>query len=179
MRKIKPIKRTGLPFTAERRKGLTLIELIVASAMATICMLAVGGVFSDTQKAWNVTYSRAHEPIMVNSHLANKAFEATVRKASCEKYKIDTEGHWVEVYYFASDASATTDRYAKMYVEDGTFYIENGVFNPRETLETTAICSTVTDYLFSGSGRCIRMRMTLSDDNSDVNFISSAVPQNQ
>jgi hypothetical protein len=169
MKKIKPAKRTGL----------TLVELMVASAMAIICMLAVGVVFSENQKEWNSTYNRAHEPIMVNSHLANKAFESIVRKASCEKYKLDIDGHWVEVYYFDSDASPATDRFAKMYVENGTFYIETGIIDPRETLNTTAICNTVTDYLFSGSGRCIRMRMTLSNSDSDVNFISSAVPQNQ
>jgi Tfp pilus assembly protein PilE len=167
-----------------RRAGLTLIELMVASSLAIICMLAIGVVFSDTQKAWNSTYNRAHEPIMVNSHLANKAFEATIRRASCEKYMLDTpdtygNSHWVEVYYFDSNASATTDRYAKMYVENGTFYIERGIFEPRETLDTTAICSTVTNYSFSGSGRCIRMSMTLSNSDSDVNFICSAVPQNQ
>jgi hypothetical protein len=66
-----------------------------------------------------------------------------------------------------------------MYVENGTFYIENGTLDPRQATDTIAICNIVTDYLFSGSGRCIRMKMTLSDNVHDVNFISSAVPQNQ
>ena len=174
MIKMKPIRRTGL----------TLVELMVACSMSTICMLAVGAVFSDSQKAWNITYTKANSAIMLDSHLANKAFEATVRMASCEKYLLDTpdadgKSHWVEVYYYASDASTTTDRYAKLYVDGGTFYIEHGIFDPRETLATTPICSTVTAFNFSGSGRCIRMQMTLSDSDSDVSFISSAVPQNQ
>jgi hypothetical protein len=185
MIKIKPIKRTGLPFVAQRRTGLTLIELMVASTMATICMITVGTVFSDSQKAWNQTYTKANSSIMLDSQLASKAFEATVRKASCEKYMLDppdAEGHshWVEVYYYASDASTTTDRYAKLYVDGGTFYIEHGVFDPRETLgDPTTICSGVTAFNFSGSGRCIRLDMTLSNNNDDVSFISSAVPQNQ
>jgi len=109
-----------------------------------------------------------------------KAFESTIRKASCEKYLLDTAGRWVEVYYFASNTSATTDRYARMYVDNGgTFYIDNGVISPRSSLSVTPICSTVTSFLFSGSGRCIRMQMTLSNNNDDVSFISSAVPQNQ
>ena len=166
---MKPIKRTGL----------TLIELMVASAMATICVLAVGAVFSDSQKAWNATYTKANCSIMLDSHLASKAFEATIRKASCERYLLDSAGQWVEVYYFASDASATTDRYARMYVEDRTFYIEYGIFSPRETFGTTTICNNVTAFSFSGSGRCIRMNMTLSNNNDDVSFSSAAVPQNQ
>jgi len=153
----------------------------VASALAIICMLAVGAVFSDSQKAWNETYTKANSSIMLDSHIASKAFEATIRKASCEKYLLDTAvpAHWVEVYYFASDTSATTDRYARLKVEGGTFYIEHGIFNPRQTLDTTPICDNVTAFSFSGSGRCIRMQMTLSNNNDDVSFISSAVPQNQ
>ena len=167
-----------------RRTGLTLIELMVAAALATICMLAVGAVFSDSQKAWNTTYTKANSSIMLDSHLASKAFDATIRKASCEMYLLDTpdsEGkiHWAEVYYFASDASVTTDRYARMYVNDGTFYIEHGVISPRQTLDTVPICNNVTAFAFSGSGRCIRMQMTLSSGSDDVSFISSAVPQNQ
>jgi prepilin-type N-terminal cleavage/methylation domain-containing protein len=179
MIKIKPI----------RRSGLTLIELMVAAALAVICMLAVGLVFSDSQKAWNRTYTKANSAVMLDSHMASKAFEATVRKATCERYLLDppdanNESHWVEVYYFASDSSETTDRYAKLYVEDGTFKIEHGVFNPENnpaTTEsyTTEICSNVTNFNFSGSGRCIRLEMTLSEGNDSVTFISSAIPQNQ
>jgi hypothetical protein len=162
-----------------RRTGLTLVELMVASAMATICMLAVGVVFSDSQKAWNETYTKANSAIMLDSHLASKAFEATIRKASCEKYSLDPAGHWVEVYYFASETSATLDRYARLKVEGGEFYIERGSLNPEQYINDVNICKNVTAFSFSGSGRCIRMQMTLSNNDSDVSFISSAVPQNQ
>jgi Tfp pilus assembly protein PilE len=172
-----------------RRTGLTLIELMVASAMATICVLAVGVVFSGSQKAWNNTYTKANSSIMLDSHLASKAFEATVRKASCEKYSLDTEvgheGHWVEVYYFASNDSNTPDRYACLQVEGGTFYIDHGA-TPSPIQQTgtpdppqNQICENVTAFSFSSSGRCIRMKMTLSNNDSDVSFISAAVPQNQ
>lgn len=179
---IKPIKRTGLPFVAQqRRTGLTLVELMVASALSTICMLAVGAVFSDSQKAWNETYIKANSSIMLDSHIACKAFEATVRKASCERYLLDSDpaGRWIEVYYFASEASTSLDRYARFTVEGGTFYIECGIIDPRQTLYINPICNGVTAFSFSGSGHCIRMQMTLSNNDSDVSFISSAVPQNQ
>ncbi|MFH1369865.1 MAG: prepilin-type N-terminal cleavage/methylation domain-containing protein [Planctomycetota bacterium] len=172
MRKIKPIRRTGL----------TLIELMVALALATICILAVGAVFSDSQKAWNKTYTKANNAIMLDSHLAGKAFETTIRNASCEKYLLDPESRWVEVYYFASETSATLDRYARLYVEGGIFYIQHGIPDPpgpRQTLYTNPICENVTAFSFSGSGRCIRMQMTVSDNDSDVSFISSAIPQNE
>jgi prepilin-type N-terminal cleavage/methylation domain-containing protein len=162
-----------------RRTGLTLIELMVVTALASICMLAVGVVFCDSQKAWNGTYTKANSSIMLDSQLASKAFEAAIRKASCEKYSLDTAGRWVEVYYFASETSTTTDRYARLYLEGGTFYIECGILDPRQTLYTNPICNNVTAFSFSGSGRCIRMKMTLSDNSQDVNCISSAVPQNQ
>jgi hypothetical protein len=142
-------------------------------------MVSVGFVFSDSQKAWNKTYTKANSSIMLDSHRAGKAFEATIRKASSEKYMLDAEGHWVEVYYFSSDTASTIDRYARLKVEDGTFFVEHGIPSPRQTLYTNPICENVTSFSFSGSGRCIRMRMTVSDGDSDVSFISSAVPQNE
>lgn len=169
MIKIKPIRRTGL----------TLTELMLATVLAAICMVSVGFVFSDSQKAWNKTYIKANSAIMLDSHRAGKAFEATVRKASSEKYLLDPEGRWVEVYYFASNNSTKLDRYARLYVSGGTFNIENGIPDPKQTLYTTTICENVTAFSFSGSGRCIRMQMTLSDNDSDVSFVSSAIPQNQ
>ncbi len=162
-----------------KRTGLTLIELMVASALVTMCVLAVGAVFSDSQKAWNTTYTKANSGITLDSQLASKAFEATIRRATCQQYTIDTANQWVEVYYFASDASTTIDRYAKLYVNGGTFVIEHGVFDPRETLNTIPICDNVTAFSFTNSGRCIRMRMTLSNGTEDVSFRSSAIPQNQ
>ena len=156
--------------------------------MATICVLAVGVVFSDSQKAWNETYIKANSSIMLDSHLASKAFEATVRKASCEKYLLDNDGHWVEVYYFASNDSNTPDSYACLQVEGGKFYIDHGALpssrqlssNPDDWPEPqNQICENVTAFSFSSSGRCIRMKMTLSNNDSDVSFISAAVPQNQ
>jgi hypothetical protein len=174
MLKIRPIKRAGL----------TLIELMTASVMGVTCMLAVGAVVYDSQKAWNETYTKANSAIMLDSHMASKAFEATVRNATCEKYLLDPpdmdgKSHWVEVYYFASTSSAIIDRYAKLYVEGGKFYIEHGNISPRQILNTIAICSNVTGFNFSGSGRCIRMDMTLSNNNEDVSFFCSAIPQNQ
>ena len=175
MLKIRPIKRAGL----------TIVELITASVMGVICLLAVGTVVYDSQKAWNETYTKANSSIMLDSHMASKAFEATVRKATCQQYTLDPPdeessiSHWAEVYYFASTTSADTDRYAKLYVENGTFYIEHGVFSPRQVLGTIPICNNVTAFSFSGSGRCVRMQMTLSEGNDSVSFISSAIPQNQ
>jgi Tfp pilus assembly protein PilE len=184
---LRPVLRSFNEGGSAAKKGLTLIELMVASAMATICVLAVGAVFSDSQKAWNQTYIKANSSIMLDSHLASKAFEATIRKASCERYLLDPAGQWVEVYYFASDASTTTDRYAYLHVENNTFYIDHGTTpSPRQQIgrpdpSPNPICENVDEdaFSFSGSGRCIRLDMTLSNNDSDVRFFSSAVPQNQ
>ena len=165
---------------AIKRPGFTITELMLAVALVSTCMVSVGFVFFDNQRAWNTTYTKANSAIMLDSHMAGKAFESTVRKASCEKYLLDPDGLWVEVYYFASAASANVDRYARMKVESGTFKIEHGIYTPvRQTLYTTDICDGVTAFSFSGSGRCIRMKMTVSDNDSDVSFVSSAIPQNE
>ena len=163
-----------------KNRGFSLTELMLVIALASTCMVSVGFIFLDNQRAWNDTYIKANSTIMLDSHRAGKAFDATVRKASAEKYLIDSAGQWVEVYYFDSEASAKIDRYARLYVTGGTFYIEHGIPDPRQTLYTNPICQHVTAFYFTNSGRCIRMQMTLSDDNgTDVSFISSAIPQNE
>jgi hypothetical protein len=170
-------------FNMKRKKfrnlGLSLTEVMLAVAMVTTCMIAVGGIFFDSHKAWTETYGRAYTGIMLESNQAAKAFEAAVRKASCEKYLLDNSGRWVEVYYFNSAASAKVDRYARLYVENGTFKIEYGSIDPRQPIDIISVCSNVTAFTFSGMGHCIRMQMTLSDNDYDVSFVASAVPQNQ
>ncbi len=159
--------------------GFTLIELMIVCAMVTTCIVAVGVVFSDSQKSWNATYRRAYCDVMLDSHIASKAFEASVRRATCERYLLDNTGRWIEVYYFADGTSPKLDRYAKLFTTGGTFYIEYGCLDPKQTYDVIPICENVTACTFSGAGRCIRMQMTLSDNNHDVSLIASAVPQNQ
>jgi len=162
-----------------RKTGFTLTELMIVTALASVCMVSVGAVFVDSQKAWNQTFQKNNSAIMVESNLATKAFEATVRKATSDKYLLDTAGLWVEVYYYSSATATKLDRYAKLYMTGGKFYIEGGRIDPPETLSVSLICSSVTACTFSASGKCIRMQMTLSDNDRDVSFICSAVPQNQ
>jgi len=162
--------------------GLTLIELVIAAAMATISMLAISAVFSDSQKSWKATYEKAYSGVVTNSHIARKAFEATIRRAICDRYELDDYGlgQRVEVYYFAADTSPKADRYACLYAsDDGTFCLEYGKLSPRETLDTLPICENVTACSFSGAGRCIRMSLTLSKDGRSATLLASATPQNQ
>ncbi len=158
-----------------------MIELMIASSIALVCLLSVGTIISESQKAWNDTYTKATSSTMLDSHVATKMFEAAIRKASSEKYLLDPAGRWVEVFYFDSEASTATDRYAKFYVENSVFYLEYGIISPSQVINTVPICGNVAEYNFSGSGRCIRLEMTIGDPNigSDVSFVTSAVPQNQ
>ena len=162
-----------------KNNGLTLTEVMLAVAMVSTCMIAVGSIFFDSHRAWTETYGRANSGIMLESNQAAKSFEATVRKASCEKYLLDSTGRWVEVYYYDSKTSSKLDRYARLYVSGGTFYIEYGSLEPRQLIDTIPVCQNVTAFSFSGMGHCIRMQMTLSTNDYDVSFVSSAVPQNQ
>ncbi len=159
--------------------GFTIVELVIAAAMATISMLAISAVFSDSQKSWNATYQRAYSSVVIESHIARKAFEATIRRAVCDRYMLDDNGHWVEVYYFAADTSTKADRYARLYASDGTFYLDYGKLNPKETLGILPVCENVTACSFSGAGRCIRMSLTLSKNGRSTTLLASATPQNQ
>jgi prepilin-type N-terminal cleavage/methylation domain-containing protein len=52
--------RKGLPFVAQRRRGLTLIELIAAIGIASIVMLAAAMLVSSGFKGWNQIYNNAN-----------------------------------------------------------------------------------------------------------------------
>ena len=162
-----------------RQSGVTLVEVTVVCAMVAICILAVGVVFSDSHKSWNQTYQRAYCDPMIESHVAAKTFEAVIRRATCERFLLDNSGQYIEVYYFATETSPKVDQYAKMYTSGGTFFLEFGETSPRETLGIIPVCDNVVSCTFSGAGRCIRMHMTLTDNDHDVSLIASAIPQNQ
>ena len=138
-------------------RGFTLIELIIATAIMVIVVLAIGTALVDGQRGWSMQYERIYSDVVTDGYVARRKFDAVTRMSSRDKFLLDGAGSWVEVYYYANDDSAVVDRYARFYVANGNLSVEYGQLDPKETLSVETICGNVSGCTFRQVGRSIQM----------------------
>ena len=160
------------------RRGFTLIELIIATAIMVIVMLAVGMVLVDGQRGWSNMYNRTQSGVVTESYAARRKFDSVMRKASGEWFLLDSGGSWIEVYYYASAGSALVDRYTRFYVAGGNLYVEYGQLNSKITLSVETLCGNVSSCVFKQAGKSVQMVLTLDDGEQDNTIVCSAVLHN-
>jgi hypothetical protein len=157
-----------------------MTELAIAIAASVIVMVGVAIVLVDGMKGWNRMYNRAYGDVVTDSYVARKLFDTEIRKASRERFLVDEDGGWLEIYYYFNAASAEPDRYARFYTSNGgELKVEYGILEPRETMRIQTICSNVTSCTFMGQGRSAQMVLTLDDGSQTVTTVTSAVMHNQ
>jgi len=167
------------------RSGFTLLELVIALAIAAVVIVAVGFIVADSQRAWGAMYNRIYSDAATDSYVAAKEFDAVVRKASGEKFLLSESSDWVEVYYAGDASSGVVDSYARFSYTAGSgdskgrLLVEYGRLNPKEALATKIISENVSACVFKASGRSIQMMLTLNDGSQAVTVISSAFMHNQ
>jgi hypothetical protein len=159
--------------------GFTIAELMIAIVVSVIVIGTVAVVLVDGMRGWNRMYSRVYADVVTDSHVARRMFEVEVRKASRERFLVDKDGDWLEIYYYFSSASPEPDRYARFYTSDGDLNVEYGIVEPRETLRVQTVCGNVTSCAFFGQGRSAQMLLTLADGSQSVTTVGSAVMHNQ
>ena len=162
-----------------RTKGFTLVELMVATVISAIVLIGIGSVLASSQRDWNNMYNRMYSDVVVDSHIARKAFDAVVRRASGEVVLLEADGSWLEVYHYADANSADVDRYARFYTASNELKIEYGTLDdPRQVLSTQAVCSNVTSCVFKSVGRSAQMTITLDNGSETSTVICSTVMHN-
>jgi hypothetical protein len=159
-------------------RGFTLIELIIATAIMIFVVLAIGMALVDGQRGWNYMYNRVYSDIVTDGFVARRKLDAVLRKASREKFLIDPAGSWVEVYYYASEASTVLDRYARFSTSGTKLTVEYGLLNPKSTLSTETVCENVSSCTFNQLGRSIQMVLELDNGKQTNTIITSAVTNN-
>jgi len=160
------------------RCGLTIIELMIASAMVVIVVLGIAIVLSDSQRGYNAMYDRVYSEVVTGSHVAGKMFDAVVRKSSSRVFKMDADGQWIEVYYYADPNSVTLDHYARFFQDEGCLYVEYGRPDPRETLSVETVCDNVEACTFKHLGCSLQMLLTLNNGSQELTTVTSAVLHN-
>lgn len=164
--------------TIANRKGFTLIELMVATGLASTIIIAVGVLVVDSQRGWNTMYNRAYSDVVTDSHVVRRMFDSVIRNASSQGILLDDEGGWVEVYYYSDPNSPAVDRYARFYGSNDQLLIEYGALNPRQTLNTEIICEDVTSCAFMSAGNSAQMILTLDNGSQNKTVVASAVMHN-
>lgn len=163
------------------RKGFTLIELMIATGLASAIVVGVGVLLVDSQRGWNIMFSRSYSDVSTDSHVARRRFDSVVRNASNQGVLLSADGSWVEVYYYSDPNSTNVDRYARFYnYSDGSqLIIEYGAVQPRQILNNETICGNVSSCVFKSAGNSIQMLLTLDDGSQSATIVTSAVPHNQ
>lgn len=161
------------------RSSFTMIELmLVVGLIAMILFTGIGIVLVDAQKGWNRMYERIYSDVVTDGYAARRAFDREIRRASGERFLLDSDGDWLEVYSYADSNSISPDRYAHFYEDNGYLKVERGKLNPRETISTSTICGNVSNCTFKSVGRSAQMLLTLDNGSQTANIISSSVMQN-
>ena len=158
----------------EVRRGFSLGELTVTVIVTMILILGAAFMLTDSQRMWGRIYGRANSDVVQEGFIARKTFERLVRKASRDGFLVDPAGFWLEVYYYASDSSTTLDRYACLYESAGELVVEDGILEPRETLNVRTVCRRVQRCVFKGDGRSAQMLLTLSNGERTIEVPASA-----
>ena len=152
------------------RKGFTIIELMIATGLASTVIIGVGMLLVDSQRGWNRMYSRAYSEVVVDGYIARRTFDVVVRKADGENFLLDTSGNWLEVYCYENEDSVALDRYSRFYKYNDELRIEYGQLDPKSIINISTVCANVSACVFKQSGCSIQMILTL-DNGSQTNTV--------
>ncbi len=166
---------------ASRRKGVTLIELMITIAMVSIVVLSVGIVLVDTQRGWNNMYDRVHGAVSTDSYVAKKFFDKVVRKSSKKRYAV-SPGNLV-VFYYNDLGSTFLDRYTSFQLSGRNLLGNFGTVDSSGVLSdptnSMVVARNVEAVDFSVSGASVKMVLRLDDGKYSATVMSSAVRHNE
>jgi len=164
-------------------RGFTLVELMVTMLIAVIAVIAMSGVLADSQRGWNKMYNRIYSDVVVDAHVARRAFDRVCRKAINGNYIVGGNGEFVEVYGYEDWNADDPDSYARFYIdqqklmlEDG--YLEEGAWNHASTWSTVTLANNVQGIDFSVTGDSVKMVLNLDNGKESLAVTCSAVRHN-
>lgn len=161
-----------------RRRGFTLVELLLAALISSILIFAVAVVVSDSQRVWHQSYNHLYADVVTEAHVAQRTFDTLVRRATPQHVFTDPAGNWVEVHYYQSAASTDLDRFAKFYASGQNLYVDHGILNPKTISNTDTLAQNVASCTFDHSGRAVQMHLQLDNNQEDITVLTSAVAHN-
>ncbi len=156
--------------------GLTLVELMVASCISVIVILAVATLLADSQKGFNRLYENTNSDVAQDENVIRKIFASVIRQSSTSDTatSIGTDGQWLQVQYYSSTNADSLDRYAKFYLQNDQLILEKGSIDPLETISLQTVAHNVQSVHFNKIGTSIQMYLDLNDQTYSREVITSA-----
>jgi hypothetical protein len=167
-----------MPVQTRNKPGVTLLELILATAMAGIVILAIGIAFADSFKGWQSMFTSVNDDSVTDGYVARRMFDSFIRKAASDTLELAADGAWLEAQYYNSTASESLDRYGRFYYQDGVLYFEHGTTSPKEALGTQTVSENILSCSFTSAGSSAQMSLAIDAGDETVSVSCSAVMHN-
>jgi len=164
-----------------RRKGFTLVELMVGVAFLGIVTLSVGIVLADSQRGWIAMYNRVYSPVVTDAETARRTFGSIVRKASKNNIVVDDTGTWVEVRYYQDLTSTYLDQFARFYTSGNELkvtYCSIDTVGEINELLTQTLSSNVSSCVFIPIEGSVQMILKLDNDSETATVVTSVIAHN-
>jgi len=168
--------------TVKSKWGFTLIELVVVMAIAPIVIMSMGLLLVDSQRGWNKMFNRLTYGVVNDAYVANKAFEAAVRKSSINRESLG-DGE-IELYYYNDPMSSTWhDRYARFYTAGTDLLVDYGQLDsnriPGGRVQTITLARNVKAANFYVVGVCVQMVLSFGNDSESLIVATTAMRHNE
>lgn len=168
--------------TLKSRSGVTLIELAVVMVIAPIVVLSMGILLVDSQRGWNQMYNRLTSGVVNDAYVANRAFEAVVRKSSINREQLG-DGEIILYYYNDPMSSTWLDRYARFYTAGTKLLIDYGQldsnWNPGGRIQTITLAHNVKAANFYVVGVCVQMVLSFDNGSESLIVATTAMRHNE
>ena len=169
----------------KKRKGLTIVELLVAMVIAIIPLYATAMVISGNQKSWNHIYNRVNNGIMTDSYAAKASFESICEKSSRSRLapQVGTLGGYIEVYYYEPWDASQLNAYSRFSVQNGSLIRVYGSYDLADGSKTISGTDTIANNVdavkFSIAGNNINMILHLDNGSERTTITSSSIRQSE
>jgi prepilin-type N-terminal cleavage/methylation domain-containing protein len=168
----------------QKRRGLTLTELMVTILIVAIIVGAIGVMFVDTHRGWLDSYAKIHGGAAADAAMSQVAFDKIIRKSSRSKYQMKGLDELTVYYYADWQTSAELDRYARFYrsADDAMeFCVEHGQWDGtnQSQLSKVTLATNVMDLEFKPTSGGIEMKMALNDGRETTTLVTTAILHNE
>lgn len=171
----------------KKKRGVTLVELMVTVLIATLVIAGIGVAMVDSIKAFPKMYERTEGNLVNDAYVVRAAFDRICRKASIRLAETDSGGTFVVVYAYNDANSVSLDRYAQFRASGTSLLVDHGTYNAAtkakaltstETLATTLDTAISKRPKFAVDGSSIVMAVSLKKGNQEMTVTSSAFRHN-
>lgn len=170
------------------RTAFTLVELMVTILIASVVIIAIGGVLAGAHRDYRKTYDRVYGDVTTQAYISRMTFDSICRKSS-RYHKTTTGTNELYVYYYsAGNTTKPTDdpipdRYAHFYTTGGSLMVDQGPLvslTPQTADSSIELAENVTSAVFlqPESSNSIQMILTLDDGKQGITVTCSSVRHN-